>query len=146
MKSAVRATSQLGDESQSWAERRAEPDSGLRERRVIPRLGDARIRFYAQQIHRLCRVWIGASVLYVIAMVGAHFAQNMKFNERSLFFGLVVTVVAIAVHGVSMAARSYMENESEARIAKFMERCFVMFLVMVVISAVLGVAHLITLF
>ena len=127
-------------------ERRSETDSQRRDRRVIERVSEPELRKYLRLSKQLCNVVVISSMLYVAALIGRHLRDTTLELNRSIFFAVVVAITAFAFHHLSSAIKSYIENESKARLVVVTERLFRMLFIVVITSIVLGVSHLITLF
>jgi uncharacterized membrane protein YidH (DUF202 family) len=138
--------SHLSETTDSGSERRHNPDSKARDRRVIQRFNEPTMRVFARWIYRISNIWLAFSVLYVAGLVGAHITRSSTEGTRSTFFAIVVIIIAVAVYNFGRACRAYVENESQARLVKVMERCFHLMLATIVMSIILGIGHLITMF
>jgi hypothetical protein len=128
------------------SERRRHPDSKARDRRVIARFSDSGLRFQMTQIHRLCKIWVGFAIFFAATVIGVQFYNDWRTSQRAIFYGAIVLTMAYSIYRVSLAAASYTENESQARMGKFVESCFFMFIAVAIISVVFGVSYIITLF
>ncbi len=127
-------------------ERRSEADSQRRDRRVIPRLGDADLRKFMKFSARLCQLAVIFSVIYIAGLMSSHVWGLKRELNRLIFFSVVVAILAFGVHQLGRAIRSYVENESKARLVIVSERLFQTLLLVVCTGAILGAVHLITLF
>ena len=127
-------------------ERRSQPDSKLRDRRVIARISDPQLRLTVRQIQLFCRRWTWASMAYVLAMVGINLYKDFHNSPKSIFFGVVILIATFTVRRVAQAAGSYVENESQARLSKLVDCFYFMIFAMTTTSFIIGVAYLITLF
>ncbi len=131
---------------ESLDERRQNPDSQARDRRVIARISQPEMRTYFSHMSKLTRLWVGLSVAYVAALFAANVSGGKMAMGRSLFYGVVVTVIAICVHRFERSLRSYMNSESQAKLVVVSERLFLLLFVSMILGAVMGIVHLVTLF
>ena len=133
------------DDEPSLLDRRSR-GTGHRDRRVITRLHAPELRNSVRSIQSICHVWVWASVLYVLTTVGHQVYTDFNNTPKSIFFGVVILTLSFAAFRISRAAKSYLENESQARLEKLVE-CF-KFLTFTAATAslIIGSAYLLTLF
>jgi hypothetical protein len=127
------------------SERRTVPDSSARNRRVISRVTDSSIRPQVQLIRGVTLAWVWLSGIYVAALL---FIEAPKLGEhltKSLFESVLVATLAVIVFRLSTAAKSFLENDSQARLAVFAERVYFVLISAVAVFAVLGLVQLISL-
>jgi hypothetical protein len=133
------------DQSQE-DERRSQPDSKLRDRRIIARMSDPELRLFMSQLHKFCMAWVVVASVYIAALVGIHFWESALARTRSIFLGVVVGVVAVLMYRLAVGIKSFLINESQGRLGRLIERCYHLFIAMTVISVLMAVVHIITLF
>lgn len=137
------STSQHDDDSD---ERRSDTDSQSRDRRVIERVSVPELKKNLRLSKQLCNVAVITAFLYIAALVGRHVRDTTLELNRSIFFAVVVAILAFAFHHLGSAIGSYLENESKARLVVVSESLFHMLFIAVFTCVVMGVSHLITLF
>jgi hypothetical protein len=131
---------------QNSEERRSHVDSQSRDRRVIPRLGHPELRKNLRGVSRLCNVAVVFSIAYIGGLIARHLHDtNLELN-RSIFFGVVIAIVAGGFAYLGGAIGSYIENESQQRLIGVSERLFKAFFLFVVTGLILGLASVITWF
>ena len=128
------------------SERRSESDSKLRDRRVIERMGDPQLRKNLRSTRVLCNVGVIASLLFVAVLIGRHVHDSTLELNRSIFFGVVLVIIAFGLQHLGSSIGSYIENESKSRLIAVSERLFHAFFLFVVTGLVLGAAYVVTLF
>ena len=128
------------------SERRHESDSQRRDRRVIPRLGDADLRKFMRFSGRLCQLAVVFSLIFIAGLISRHIWGSKLELNRSIFFSVVVAILAFTIHQLGRALLSYVANESKARLVRVSERLFQTLLIVVCTGVILGAVHLITLF
>lgn len=127
-------------------ERRSHVDSKSRDRRVIPRLGHPELRKNLRNVSRLCSIAVVFSAAYIVGLIARHLHDtNLELN-RSIFFGVVIAIVAGGFAYLGGAIRSYIENESQQRLIGVSERLFKAFFLFVVTGLILGAVSIITWF
>lgn len=132
-----------------WAEhqeRRHEVDSQKRDRRVIPRLGHPELRKNMRFTARLCTIAVVASVAYIGGLIAKHIHDSNLELNRSIFFGVVIAIVAGGFAYLGSALNSYVQNESQQRMIAVSERLYKAFFLFVVTGLILGIANVITWF
>ena len=127
-------------------ERRHHADSKSRDRRVIPRLGHPEIRKTMRLSQTLCTIGVVASILYIAGLIARHIHDSNLELNRSIFFGVVMAIVAVGIQYLGSAMKSYCENESQQRLVVVSERLFKALFLFVVTGLVLGVVNVITWF
>lgn len=129
-----------------YEERRSHLDSKSRDRRVIPRLGHPEIRKNLRNVARLCNLAVLCSVAYIGGLIAKHIHDtNLELN-RSIFFGVVIAIVASGVAYLASAINSYVQNESQQRMIQVSDRLFKAFFLFVVTGIILAVVNVITWF
>jgi hypothetical protein len=127
-------------------ERRLHADGRARERRVIPRLGHPELRKNLRNTQVLCTIALCFSGLYMAGLIARHLHDtNLELN-RSIFFGVVIAIVASGFAYLGSAIRSYVQNESQQRMITVSDRLFKAFFLFVATGLILGVADVITWF
>jgi predicted neutral ceramidase superfamily lipid hydrolase len=127
-------------------ERRSSIDSASRDRRVIPRLGHPELRKNMRNVARLCTITVLASVAYIAGLIVKHLHDSNLELNRSIFFGVVIAIVAASFAYLGKAIRSYVENESQQRMIVVSERLFKAFFLLVVTGLILAAVNVITWF
>lgn len=142
---AVKDIEMVLSEKQSGVEneRRHVSDSELRDRRVIRRFTDPHLRTYARLVRIVCQAWMAFTAVYFVlyAMYGS---TGRVSTARTFFIGVTLLSVVVAVHRLNQAVKSYLQNESQARLAIAIERLFLLLFVVVVVSIIFGTAHVIS--
>ena len=133
-------------EADELDERRSATDSQSRDRRVIARVSKHELRKNLRLSKRLCAIIFIASLVYIAALIGGHMRDSTLEFNRSIFFGVVVAILAVAFHHLGAGLKSYVENESKARLVIVSERVYHTLIIAVCTCIVLGISHLITLF
>lgn len=131
---------------QASDERRQHPDSKVRDRRVILRLGHPEMRAYFKYISIICIAWVGLSAAFIVAMIVGNLSIGKIATGRSLFFSVVAILVAVSVYRLERSVRSYLNSESQGKLVTVVERLFLLLLITLIVGAVVGGAYLITLF
>ncbi len=127
-------------------ERRHQADSKSRDRRVITRLGHPEIRKSMLLSRTLCTIGVASSIFYIAALIARHVHDSNLELNKSIFFGVVMAIVASGIQYLGSAIKSYCENESQLRLIIVSERLFKALFLFVVTGIVLGVASIITWF
>jgi hypothetical protein len=112
------------DEFDENGERRSHVDSKSRDRRVIPRLGHPELRTNMRNVGRLCSVAVLVSIAYIGGLIAKHLHDSNLELNRSIFFGVVIAIVASGFAYLGGAIRSYVENESQNRMVAVSDRLF----------------------
>ncbi len=128
------------------SERRIQPDKDSRERRVILRLSDATLRTSLHQIQIMMRVWVGFAAAYVGLEILAQLRNDALARNRTLFFSLPIVIMVFLFARTMKAIGSYLSNESQSKLIVVSERLRDLFLVFVILTMVLGVAHLVSIY
>ncbi len=132
--------------SDESAERRSATDSQARDRRVIPRVAEADLRNSLKSSMLLCRSAVVLSAVYILILIIKNiWGSNLELN-RSIFFSVVVAILAFGLHQLGQALRSYLQNESKARLVVVSERLFQALFLLLCTGVILGIVHIITLF
>ncbi len=128
------------------SERRIQPDDKSRERRIIPRLSNATLRSSLSQIQVMMRVWVGFAIAYVVLEILAHLRNDALTRNKTLFFSLPIIVMVFLFVRTMKSIGSYLGNESQSRLVVVSDHLRDLFLVFILLTMVLGVAHLITVY
>lgn len=131
---------------QSHDERRTNADSQSRDRRVIPRLGHPELRNYMRALGRLCTVSVICCVAYICALIAKHIRDTSLELNRSIFFGVVLAVLAGGIAYLGAAVKSYVQNESQQRMIAVSERLYRAFFLFFVTGVMLAIVNVITWF
>ncbi len=134
------------DHDRDRDERRHHSDSQSRDRRVITRLGHPELRKNMRNVSRLCTIAVIFSALYIVGLIARHIQDSKLELNRSIFFGVVIAIVAGGFAYLGGALRSYVQNESQQRMIAVSERLFKAFFLFVVTGLILGVVNVITWF
>jgi|GEM_PF-4826238 len=134
------------DEHADHDERRSHIDSKSRDRRVIPRLGHPEIRKNLRHVSRLCNIAVICSIAYIGGLIAKHIHDSNLELNRSIFFGVVIAIVASGIAYLGSAINSYVQNESEQRLVQVSERLFKAFFLFVVTGLILAAVNVITWF
>ena len=134
------------EELDESGERRSHSDSKSRDRRVIARFGAPEIRANMRSVSRLCHIAVVVSVAYIGALIAKHLHDSNLELNRSLFFAVVIAILASGFAYLGSAINSYVQNESRNRMVVVSERLFKAFFLFVVTGTILAIANVITWF
>ncbi len=135
----------MTDESSTSERRNIANDKG-RERRYIKRLSEPQIRRNFQQIILFARIILVFIVIYIGIVFASAFAKDVLGRTRSFFVIVAAVLFGSGLWLFERAAVSYMSNESVERLVTALEKFRIFLLVLLVLVAVFGTTHIISLF
>ena len=127
-------------------ERRSHLDSQSRDRRVIPRFAHPELRKNLRYVARLCNIAVICSLAYICGLIARHIHGTTLELNRSIFFGVVIAIVASGAAYLASAINSYVQSESQQRMIQVSDRLFKAFFLFVVTGLILAVVNVITWF
>ncbi len=128
------------------SERRNQENEKGRERRFIKRLSEPQLRRNFQQIILFSRIILVFLLIYIGLIVASAFSKDVLGRTRSFFVIVAALLFGSGLWLVERAAVSYMSNESVGRLVLALDKLRNFFLVILVLTAVFGATHLISLF
>jgi hypothetical protein len=99
-----------------------------------------------RNVSRLCTLAVLCSVAYIAGLIAKHIHDSNLELNRSIFFGVVIAIVAGGFAYLGGALRSYVENESQQRLVGVSDRLFKAFFLFVVTGVILAIVNVITWF